>query len=134
MPDIEVPAPEASSARLMSRFDCARSDAGSAVRVTVAGELDIATLPELDRQLHVAQAEAGLVVLDLRRLEFIDLCAARQLLFVDRRIRYEGGRLVVVRGSAEVHWVFALIGLDRQLEFIDQPPADSLFAAESRPL
>lgn len=70
------------------------ADVKHAVRVTVAGEL-----------------------------EFTDSHGAHLILAADRRIRRAGGRLVVVRGGAEVEWLFALIGLDRELELVDQPPA-----------
>jgi hypothetical protein len=33
------------------------------------------------------------------------------------------GRLIVVRGSPEIEWFFALIGADRELEVVDWPPA-----------
>ncbi len=43
--------------------------------VDVAGELDIATVPQLDRMLRESQVEARLVVLDLRELEFMTAAA-----------------------------------------------------------
>lgn len=99
------------------------SDAEHGSHVVVTGELDIGTVPQLDRALRRAQADATLVVLDLRELEFVDLSGAYLLLAADRRIRRAGGRLVVVRGNAEVEWFLALIGLDRELELVDWPPA-----------
>jgi anti-anti-sigma factor len=99
------------------------ADVEYAIRVTVSGELDIATVPKLDRALRRAHSRAKLVILDLRELEFTDSSGAHLILTADRRIRRAGGRLVVVRGGAEVEWLFALIGLDRELELVDQPPA-----------
>jgi anti-sigma B factor antagonist len=92
-----------------------------ASHVAVTGELDIAAVPQLDRALRRAAADCALVVLDLRELEFIDSSGAHLLLAADRRIRRAGGRLVVVRGGADVEWFFALIGLDRELELVDWP-------------
>lgn len=83
----------------------------------------------LDEALHRAQADAPLVVLDLRALEFIDASAATLILAADRRIRRAGGRLVVVRGGATIHALFALIGLDQKLEFMHRP-----FAAITEPV
>jgi anti-sigma B factor antagonist len=71
---------------------------GNASIVAVTGELDIATVPRLDRALRRAEVDAALVVLDLRELEFPDSSGAHLLLAADRRIRRAGGRLVVVRG------------------------------------
>jgi hypothetical protein len=39
-----------------------------------------------------------------------------------RRIQAAGGRLVVVRGTAEVEWLLALTGADQLLELVDRPP------------
>lgn len=121
MSDI-VPTPEPATAMRPSLLSCLRCDDGSAVRVAVSGELDIATASEFDHALGRAEAHAGLVVLDLRELEFMDASAGWLMLAADRRIRRAGGRLVVVPG-AEVARTFELIGIDRQLELVDQPPA-----------
>lgn len=104
-------------------FSCSRSMAGRSSRVTVAGELDIATVAQLDRELRGAENDATAVVLDLRGLDFIDCIAARLLLATNRRIVDAGGRLIIVRGSGMVDWFFSLIGIDRLLELVDQPPS-----------
>jgi anti-anti-sigma factor len=124
-------APEAANGpRLPQAFALGTdTDAEQAVRVALVGELDIATVPETDRALRRAEAAARLVVLDLRGLEFIDAGAAALILAADRRIRSAGGRLVVVRGPAEVDLLFELLGLDRQLELVDWPSATTSFEA-----
>jgi anti-sigma B factor antagonist len=114
-------------------FTCLRSDSGRAARVTVAGELDIATMSQLDDALRRAQADAPLVVLDLRALRFIDGSAAALIVAADRRIRHAGGRLVVVRAPAAVQWVFELIAFDRRLELVDHPPAATSALSEGAP-
>lgn len=119
MPFTLVSTPEAASAERQC-VGSSRSDGEWASRVVVSGELDIEAVPELDRALR--HADAPLVVLDLRELEFIDSSGAHLLLAADRRIRRAGRRLVVVRGGVEVEWFFALIGLDRALELVDRPP------------
>lgn len=103
-------------------FSCHRSGAVATPIVAVSGELDIGAVPALDRVLRAAARGAALVVLDLRALEFVDCSGAALLVLTDRRIRAAGGRFVVVRGPAEVQWLFALTGIDRQLEFVDQSP------------
>jgi len=95
---------------------------GNVVRRS-SGELDIATVPELDRFLRATEVEAGSVVLDLRELELMDANAAQLIVEADRRIARAGGRLIVVRGSAMVDWFLQLIGVDRLLELVDRPPA-----------
>ena len=114
----------------MRRFSCRRLPAGSSVRVTVSGELDILTVPRLDRELRRAQAVARSIVLDLRGLDFVDSSGAHLLLAAQRRIRDAGGRLVIVRGPDEVDWFFTLVGLDRVLDLVDCPPREKLGTIE----
>ena len=106
-----------------SWFSCRRSDYASAVCLWVSGELDIATAPQLDQALGCVQADAALVILDLRELEFMDSSGANLIAAASGRARQAGGRLVVVRGPVQVDRIFALVGLDRQLELVDHLPA-----------
>jgi hypothetical protein len=70
MSNVAIAAPDPTKARDFSRFSCRCFDTGGTVRVAAAGELDMATFPELDLTLRHAQADARVVVLDLRELEF----------------------------------------------------------------
>jgi anti-anti-sigma factor len=121
-------APDAETGPRFAQSFALGGHAEEAIRVALVGELDVATVPETDRALRRAEAATRLVVLDLRRLEFIDAGAAALILAADRRIRTAGGRLVVVRGPAEVDLLFELLGLDRQLELVDWPSATASFA------
>jgi anti-anti-sigma factor len=96
-------------------------DAPDAAVLKVLGESDLARVPELDHELRRAEARTSLVVVDLRELEFIDASGACLLLEGHRRVRSAGGRMLVVRGPAEVEWFLALIGIDRELELVDWP-------------
>ena len=103
--------------------------ADDAAYIAIAGELDIATVPALDRDLRLAEAGTPLVVLDLRELEFIDSSGTHLLLATHRRMCAAGGRLVVVRGAPEVTWLLELIGLDLELELVDWPPPGAVQVA-----
>src|SRR3954468_3119167 len=96
-------------------------DAANAAVVKVVGELDLAGVGGLEYELRRAEARTTLVVVDLRELEFIDTSGACLLLEGHRRVRSAGGRMLVVRGPAEVEWFLALIGIDRELELVDWP-------------
>jgi anti-sigma B factor antagonist len=100
------------------------------VRASVSSELDIATAPQFDHALGCARADAAAVILDLRKLEFMHSSGAHLIVAADGRARQAAGRLVVVRDPVEVEPVFALVGLDRQLELGDHlsatPPAPVL--------
>lgn len=114
------------------RFSCRRSTVDGAVHVAIGGELDIASVGQLDAALRLAWASADTIVLDVRGLEFIDFSGTTLLTEADRRIRRSGGRLIVVRGSADLEWLFALYGIDRVLEFVDPTPAGVPAGAANR--
>ena len=66
----------AGSARSCLR--CVAQDLGLGVfRVVLAGRLDIATARQADRAEKATQADARLVVLDLRQVQFVGCTAAR---------------------------------------------------------
>ena len=96
---------------------CLRIAYAQTVRLFVAGELDVATVPQLDDALRQAAAEAPLVVLDLKRLEFVSICGAQLLLRAATRARDAGGRLYVVHAPDELHRLLRLIGATDALDF-----------------
>lgn len=108
------------------RLTCQSSDAG--IRVAATGDLDVATVPQLELVLRDAQADA-VVILDLRGLRFMGCGGVELMLATDDRARRTGGHLVVVRGS-EVERLFALVAIDRLLHVVDRPP-DELSALEA---
>jgi len=117
MPTAQSQHPSRLTAQPSPPFSSRRS---RATTVTARGELDIATVPALDGKLRAAEHATPVVVLDLRPLEFIDSSGAALILSTDRRLRRAGGRMVVVRGSVEVQWLLALMGFDRELEFVQE--------------
>ena len=88
----------------------------------VAGELDVATTPELVRTLHERQLEARLVVLDLRELAFIDSCGVRAIADASTHARKAGRRLVLLRGAPSVDRLFTLAGCSEDVEIGDVDP------------
>ena len=65
--------------------------------VAVAGELDIATAPELARTLRGLDRSGEFVTLDLRALTFIDVAGLRAIQDA-RRIASEDGRRLLILG------------------------------------
>ena len=91
-------------------------------RVILSGELDIASTEELERELAGLEADSpGTLILDLRKVEFIDSTGLRAVIAADERARSAGRRLVVIRGSSAVERLFSVTQLDRRLEIIDDP-------------
>jgi anti-anti-sigma factor len=97
----------------------------NAAWVHVAGDLDVATAPQLERTLRESQEQAQLVVLDLRELAFIDCAAVRAIVAASSRARRAGRRLLLVRGPAQVDRVFSLTGQSHEVEIGDFAPVES---------
>ena len=87
-------------------------------RVSLTGELDVATVPELEAAVTAARADGGEeLVIDLSGLEFMDSSGLRCLMQADDRAAAEGWRLTLVRGPDAVHRVFEVTRMDRRLTF-----------------
>jgi anti-anti-sigma factor len=76
--------------------------------VHVAGELDMATAPELERTLRERLLLARQVVLDLRGVTFMDTRGVYVIVEATARARQAGRRLVILRGPPPIDRVFAL--------------------------
>jgi anti-sigma B factor antagonist len=96
---------------------------GADALVTVEGELDIATLPELERCVARMRAQ-GLerLVIDLREISFLDSMSIELLLRLHADLTASGADLVIVRGPLAVNRVFELMELQRVLTLVDEPP------------
>jgi anti-sigma B factor antagonist len=106
-------------------IDVRRTD--DRVQVVLAGELDIATQGDADAALREAQASGvRTIVLDLRRLNFMDSTGLRLLVQADLRAQESGQRLAIVRGPDAVHRVLEITGLDAKLDLIDDPAEAAL--------
>lgn len=94
---------------------------GRRVRVTVRGELDIATKPVLERAL-IEQARIGApVVLDLRELAFIDARGLELLLRINAQARCDGWELQLIPGQC-VRRLLDLCGLTMRFSYLDPQP------------
>lgn len=108
-------------------FVCSWTKDGSgAAWVHVAGELDLATKPQLVRTLRESQLQARVVVLDLRELEFMDSSGAHAIINASMRARRLGGRLVLLRARRNVYRVLTLTGSSSEVAIgeldIAEPP------------
>ena len=111
-------------------FACSCTDGGlDAAWVQVAGELDMASAPELRRMLRDSQQKARLVVLDLRELSFIDCAGLDVIVGAAKRARQSGARFVLVRGTADIDRVFTLTSTADDMEIVDLKPGKPPTAA-----
>ena len=89
----------------------------------LTGELDLAGVGRFERLLVAdGSSETGTFVVDMRGLTFIDSSGLRALIMADQRVRAEGGRFVVVKGSKQVNEVLEMTGVSKQIELLDEPP------------
>jgi anti-sigma B factor antagonist len=89
------------------------------VRVVEAvGSIDLCTAPELANHLSVALAEGipVIVVVDLRRVDFLGAAGLSVLVAVDQRAREQQITLRVVAGTHAVCRVLRVTGLDQTLK------------------
>jgi anti-sigma B factor antagonist len=98
---------------------------GDTVRLELVGELDIDTRLSLKGAL--ARAEAAhpeTIVVDLRRLEFMDSMGLGVLLGALRRSRTGGWRLVLVKGPEPIEQLLLITGVKNLVEMVDEPDAE----------
>jgi anti-sigma B factor antagonist len=88
------------------------------VVVGVAGEIDVATAPEVERALAHAGAEKR-VVLDLTECQFIDSSGLRTLLGARSAAQSAGGSLALVVADPGLLRVFEVVGLGDVLDIHD---------------
>jgi anti-anti-sigma factor len=89
----------------------------------LSGELTLATVTRAEDGLTEAErSRPALLVLDLRRVRFMDSTGLAALVAAQKRGRRDGRRLIVVMSPGAVERLLTLTGLDRQLEIVVAPP------------
>jgi anti-anti-sigma factor len=84
------------------------------------GELDLENAATLDQRLLAAEGtDASQIVLDLRRLRFIDSSGLRSILLATRRSRQDSNRLGVLQGTGDVARLLQLTAIDQSLDLLD---------------
>jgi anti-sigma B factor antagonist len=104
-------------------FSISTADVDGRAHLTLRGELDLATAPELEQLVNERIDSSEDVVVDLRGLEFMDSSGIRVLVAAHTRAGRTGTRLFVVRparGSA-VAKILEVAGLDGELNLLDDP-------------
>jgi anti-sigma B factor antagonist len=96
--------------------------AGTAELIEVRGELDLASGPRLEEELSkVSVADTKLVVVDLRRLEFMDSTGLSIIVRAHQRLAEDGCELSLVRGSPQVQRLLDLTGVAERLRLVAAP-------------
>lgn len=93
-------------------FEIAESSAGGIPVLSIRGEIDVSTAPELrDRLLGVAQSGHATAVIDLREVTFLDSTALGVLVSALKRFRSTDGDLRLVIAGRSVAKVLEITGL-----------------------
>ena len=106
-----------------------RLEGREAASVRVSGEVDLATAGRLDEALREALGYARLVMLDLRRMSFMDSTGLRVILDTAARASTNRAHIVLTGASAQVERLIDLTRTRGNLEVLDTRLPD---AATSR--
>jgi anti-sigma B factor antagonist len=127
MPQVSVVSgsPAASSNAAQSPFVCTWKAGGlDAASVLLAGPLDLTTSPQLRLTVQDAQVHARVVVLDLRKLTFMDASGVHVILNAACGARRDGGRMMLVRGPAQVDEMLTLTAASDEVLIVDLDPTE----------
>jgi anti-anti-sigma factor len=102
-------------------FRCDVAREGDVVRITLEGELDIATSPTVEGVLR-EPCDNGIQrrVLDLSRLTFMDSSGLRIILKAQASSRRDGWALALVPGPPAVQRIFEITGVKAGLSFVER--------------
>jgi anti-sigma B factor antagonist len=117
-----VPRPQPSAAQIkdLGLLTLRSRREGDAHVLTLSGELDLQTAPEVEKELRTVEAgDADAILIDLSAVEFVDSTGIRLLIQAEQRSRWEPGRIVFRRPPAKVMRVLTIAGIDELLPFED---------------
>jgi anti-sigma B factor antagonist len=93
---------------------------GGSYVVVLTGEVDLLGAPELKDALRAAIADgASRVVVDMTQTRFIDSTTLGVILGASKRLRPEGGELVLVIDHPSIRKIFEITLLDRAFEIFE---------------
>jgi anti-anti-sigma factor len=99
-------------------FWVTRSSDADGVVLALHGELDVAASPQLEKLLDQVRAERHPhVMLELSELSFVDSAGVSVLIKAKKEAEEDGSQFILRRPTAQVHRVFALVGMVDWLVF-----------------
>ena len=106
------------AAELALGFDVLITPERDRVRIEPVGDLDLATAPKLHSSAReLLDVGFGQLIIDLRRLAFIDAAGIGVLHRIDREARDRGRRILLVQGRQTIRRVFELTDTLARLPF-----------------
>jgi anti-sigma B factor antagonist len=99
------------------RLELSAHRSGPVLRMAVAGEVDLATVPDLRAAVDQLAAPGMTVALDLHELTFLDLAGVQELIRLAARARRQGWRLELTGVTPRAYELAQACGLDVALVF-----------------
>lgn len=107
-------------------FDLQVETSGARTVITVAGDLDVLTAPQLrDRLVEVIDRGDRDLLIDLRPTEFIDSSGLSALVAGLKRIRDLGGDMGLICPPSNIRRLIEIVSLDQVFKLYDDLDADS---------
>jgi anti-anti-sigma factor len=103
----------------LNGFAITEQSRNGSVFLALRGDLDIATIPQLEQALERAREASQTLTLDLRELTFMDSSGLRVILSEHQRATDSGRKVSIVPGPSAVQRVFELTGTTELLSFVD---------------
>jgi anti-sigma B factor antagonist len=107
---------------LQSDFRVETHTTGLLTTLRLSGELDLLSSPALERELqHANASDCGVILLDLRELEFMDSTGLHVLVKAHQRAQEAGRSLVMTKGGDQVQRLLDLTGVAELIRIVDSP-------------
>jgi anti-anti-sigma factor len=105
-------------------FEMESAHDGQTGRLTLLGELDIATVPLVEEAVDaVLQGGTRRLIIDLSGLGFVDSSGLRLFIVLHQRAGAEGWTLALTRPEPQALKVFRLSGVEEDLPFVEDASA-----------
>jgi anti-sigma B factor antagonist len=87
-------------------------------KVNLEGRLDILGAQQIDLHFNVIVASQRKVIVDLEQVLFLASMGIRTLIIGAKTVKLKGGRMVLLRPSADVHKVLTAMGTDTVIPIV----------------
>lgn len=105
----------AAASHWSSHLTCARRNLDGAVCLALSGELDLASVSELQAQFKDLARTEDDVIVDMSGLDYIDSTGAKTLLDAHRQLSRTGRRIVLAAVQAMARRIIDVMGLGKAI-------------------
>jgi anti-anti-sigma factor len=100
------------------------SELDDGYHVELSGELDISSSASVEsRLMELERREPRILILDLRRVNFIDSTGLSMIINADGRARKAARRLTIVSGDGVPRRILRTVGLEERLDVVTEMPS-----------